>query len=139
MPRLYCFILLICFISPLTVYASPDEVEIEKQKLICMYEEIDALLDQALFDETNDRNDSLVMVILTNQCHHPTRSLPRLTMNVFQTPSNSAGMLEPDDILMLTRKQLECFKEEYKDIFGVGPWSGIRKLFPIVFNDSCKK
>jgi len=135
MPHIFYLILLTCFFTSATAHGAVSEnFLIDKQKLVCMYKQIDDLLDEP--------NDSLVMVILTNQCARSgginnngmiTRSLPRLTMNTDNSPSNSSETLGPNDILMLTHTQLECFKENYKNLL-----IDERNPLPVEFSDSCK-
>lgn len=117
MLRISILFLLIWFMLPATVYGSEKNQLVERQKLICMHEKIDDLLDEP--------DDHLVMVILTNQCSQPsnaktnmvTRSLPSLTMatSIMQSGS-SETTLEPNDILMLTHEQLYCFKSNYQEM-----------------------
>lgn len=119
MLRISILFLLVGFMLPATVYGSEQNQLIERQKVICMYENIDDLLDEP--------DDHLVMVILTDQCVQPsnakpnmiTRSLPGLTMVTSNVQNDSSEtILGPNDILMLTHDQLDCFKSNYQKMIA---------------------
>lgn len=97
---------------PVTGYSfdSDREHPIEKQKLICLYKQVDELLK---------RSDP-VMVILDRKCadsegvggdHIRGGALP-------QSPNPPIGPngIGSGDFLMLTHKQLQCFKLEFNKL-----------------------
>jgi len=122
---------LILLVLPATLYGSGSGNNhlIEKQKLTCLYEQVDDLLKEP--------DDQLVMVFLTDTCTKTaeaendgtiSRSLPTLTLAV----DSSKPTLDPDDLLMLTHTQLECFKSNFKELI-----IDQRDPVPVSFNETC--
>lgn len=125
------WITLILLTLPVTLYGSGSGNNhlIEKQKLTCLYEQVDDLLKEP--------DDQLIMVFLTDTCTQAgetendgtmSRSLPTLTLAV----DASKPTLDPDDLLMLTHAQLECFKSNFKNLIIEQ-----RDPVPVSFSDRC--
>lgn len=118
MLRFFSSLLGILIVLPLVGYAqnSEHEYHIEKQKLTCLYKRIDDLLKRQ-FDP--------VMVILERECAdsqvdegNSVRGGIMLPILVSGTMSstNAERIANSEDVLMLTKEQLQCFKLRFNKL-----------------------
>lgn len=125
------WISLILFTFPATLYGSGSGKNhlIKKQKLICLYEQVDDLLKKP--------DDQLVMVFLTDTRTQAgeaendgtiSRSLPTMSLAIDASKPTS----NPHDLLMLTHIQLKCFKSNFKNLI-----IDQRDPVPVEFKNTC--
>lgn len=113
MSYVYNFILMFLLIFPTVGYSSSEkhkEYIIEREKLKCLYIQVGRLLKEG---------SDPVWILLTNKCDQtPLSSISGEKTDLPKPPSLKPDLekpiLKPDDILLLSRKQLECFRDNYE-------------------------
>lgn len=124
---LYLFVLLLTITSSLA--ADQTTYRLSKDKLKCLYAQIDSLL--------SEQADPLV-VLLSTSCTQPNSStLPRgeRTELPFPNPtidSKATDTLKPEDVLVLKKAQLLCFKQQFHQ-FMQQPEDFVN----VAFNETC--
>lgn len=130
MVRIFALFFIILLVFPITASATgPNKYLLEKEKLICLFEQVDNLLEES--------KNKLVNVYLTDQlCNQYTKndddtrsSLPVIDINI----DPSKPTLSPKKRLTLTHKQLQCFKQVFKTLIN-----DERDPVPVDFENICR-
>lgn len=131
MLRNFSLLLGVVLALPVTGYSSDSDREhpIEKQKLICLYKQVDELLK---------RRDP-VMVILDRKCADSEDGVGDHirgggALPLSPNPPIAQNGIGSGDFLMLTHKQLQCFKLEFNKLRN-----DQRDSIPIDFEKICQK
>ena len=123
-PLLFCLCAL-----PMAVHSADGPQEtylIAKDKLQCLYGQIDSLLKEPA---------NPVIVLLNSQCSRLPAQLDiveRGKLPVLNPKVGADATLKPEDVLVLTHAQLQCFKLAF-----AGLMQQSKEPVPVRFTDTC--
>lgn len=125
----YPFLVCLCILP--VIGHSADNLQksylISKDKLKCLYEQTDSLLKEPM---------EPVIVILNNHCDQPRAQLSngeKSRLPLFNPQVDpKAPTLKPEDVLMLSRAQLKCFKQAFDELMKQA-----QEPVSVRFTDTC--
>lgn len=122
-------LLLSLCVLPFTAFADDNlkEISLTKNKLRCLYGQTESLLKEG---------SDPVIVVLTNNCHQASNNLvdeEHIRLPNYDPKIDSLKpTLKLEDVLILTRLQLRCFKLEFDRLKNY-----TQEPVPVKFTESC--
>ena len=107
--RIICALLFCLGVLPAAVYGAEDSQKtylVTKDKLECLYKEINSLLKES----------EPVVVFLSRECAQPPTQPDSRERTPLPVPEPKIGphvTLKPEDMLILSHAQLQCFKQAF--------------------------